>query len=45
MRLYFHLVTSRDTIQDLEGIEVTHLGQAQTESPSGKFGFLISGLG
>jgi hypothetical protein len=32
MRLYFHLVTSRDTIQDLEGIEVTHLGQAQTEA-------------
>jgi hypothetical protein len=32
MRLYFHLVASRATIQDLEGIEVADPGQAQTEA-------------
>ena len=32
MRLYFHLMASGNTIQDLEGIEVTDPGQAQTEA-------------
>ena len=32
MRLFFHLVDGGDTIQDLEGIEVTNLEQARTEA-------------
>jgi hypothetical protein len=32
MRLYFHLVASRNMVLDLEGIEVTDPGQAQTEA-------------
>jgi hypothetical protein len=32
MRLYFHLVASGNSIQDLEGIEVTDPGQAQIEA-------------
>jgi hypothetical protein len=32
MRLYFHLVASRNMVLDLEGVEVTDPGQAQTEA-------------
>ena len=32
MRLFFHLVDQRDTIHDLEGVEVTDLGQAEAEA-------------
>ena len=32
MRLYFQLVASGDTIQDLEGFKVTDPGQAQAEA-------------
>jgi hypothetical protein len=32
MRLFFHLVDNQDTIHDLEGVEVTDIGQAEAEA-------------